>query len=409
MSWEANTWACKQRMKLPQEQLVLLVLGNCADPDAVCFSKWPGRDHWWKYLSRITRLSRSSLFRHINTIVALGLASRSMIVLADGSKRPTITLNLHATFDIEVDRDRYLDATQAGSRDESHSETHCSDDADDAENDSDISALDGDSAPTQNESHHETPTTPSLTHGTESVPPVGLHIESILDSNLSPLPPASGGTSAPSDLWKDFVAVWAEPIQRMAIAHAAWARMATDKRPACIAAARGYWAWLKAHSRPPTPQSAQSFIRDEPGWTQWLRYVPKDDGSAISIAGSYPIGSPEGRAILALYDTAGLRELAFITVIRKGVAYWFKPIGPRLRKLGEAPDRDSWPVLNRQQAAAWEGLLREVLNVPTRRPLREGDRAPWEWPPKVNGELCAVGTGPPAQPEMSDEDAADFR
>jgi hypothetical protein len=44
MSWEANTWAVKQRMKLPQEQLVLIVLGNCADADAVAFSTWPGRD-----------------------------------------------------------------------------------------------------------------------------------------------------------------------------------------------------------------------------------------------------------------------------------------------------------------------------------------------------------------------------
>ena len=106
MSWEANTWATKQRMKLPQEQLVLIMLGNCADPDAMAFSTWPGRDHWWRYLAKVTRLSRSSLFRHINTIVALGLASRSMIVLADGSKRPTIKLNLDVSFDIEKEEDR---------------------------------------------------------------------------------------------------------------------------------------------------------------------------------------------------------------------------------------------------------------------------------------------------------------
>jgi hypothetical protein len=51
MSWEAVTWANKQKLKKSYEQIVLLVLANCADPNGEAFVKWPGRDHWWIYLS----------------------------------------------------------------------------------------------------------------------------------------------------------------------------------------------------------------------------------------------------------------------------------------------------------------------------------------------------------------------
>lgn len=105
MSWEAVTWANRQKLKKSYEQIVLLVLANCADPNGEAFVKWPGRDHWWVYLSEKTRLPKSSLFRHLNTIVMLGLGTRSEIVMADGSRRPTFSLNMAASFDIDLPED----------------------------------------------------------------------------------------------------------------------------------------------------------------------------------------------------------------------------------------------------------------------------------------------------------------
>src|SRR5258708_5411031 len=129
MSWEAVTWASKQRMKLPHEQLILLVLANCADPSGVAFAEWPGREHWWKYLVDRTRLSKSSLFRHINTIIELGLCTRSTLVLADGTRRPTLRLDLSAAFDIED-----FEQQHSHERDQSHGETGEHEAADEAEN-----------------------------------------------------------------------------------------------------------------------------------------------------------------------------------------------------------------------------------------------------------------------------------
>ena len=406
MSWEANTWATKQRMKLPQEQLVLIMLGNCADPDAMAFSTWPGRDDWWRYLAKVTRLSRSSLFRHINTIVALGLASRSMIVLADGSKRPTIKLNLDVSFDIEKEEDRYLTATAPRSRDESHGETHDDDAADGSENTNTVNALEDNFDEGEAESHGETaPSSP--THGTDPVPPVGLHIDSNIESNYSPLPP-SGGTSAPDEFWDQFVRSWGEPIQRMALAKSLWDRTATDKRPKLIAAAKGLWAYRKSGNVRKEAPSAQSFIRDELGWDQWLAYTPAGDGAPVAVSLSHRLGSPEAKAISALYEIAGCSGFLRSVLIRNGAVSFSKPMTQRLLALSASGPKDGWVVLTHQQAGAWEEFLRELVTVATRRPLREDARAPWPWPPRKDGTLSE--TGPPTVPGtmMTEQDMANI-
>ena len=407
MSWEANIWAIKQRMKLPQEQLVLIVLGNCADPDAVAFSKWPGRDHWWKYLSKITRLSRSSLFRHINTIVALGLAERSMLVLADGSKRPTIALNLDASFDIETEEDRYLEATQGHSRAESHHETPDDDGADGDENASDGNALQAENAPEKTESHGETAATLSPTHGTDPVPPMGLHIDSSKScSKDSPLPP-SGGLRVPDDLFEQFVKAWGEPIPKLALTRSAWDHVETSIRPKAIAGARGYFAWLRAHPKPPSAISAQAFLRDSGGWEQWLRYLPDADGKAASITSTYPNGSPEAKALGVLYAIAGKSDFFRQVMQRATGVNYSKPVTPQLLALAKASPPDEWQTLSHRGAGSWEDFLRENLTV-ARRPLREGDRAPWPWPPSTEGKIYTPEATPPPPGELSDQDAADF-
>jgi hypothetical protein len=409
MSWEANAWASKQRMKLPQEQLVLLVLGNCADPHGVAFAKWPGRDHWWKYLGRLTRLSRSSLFRHINTIVSLGLARRTMIIGDDGAPRPTIALALDAAFDIDTETERYLAAVQSHRRDQSHGETDGTDEAEDAENDSNHNALDDENDAPSVQSHHETDASPSPTSGNGSVPPAGLHIDSNLDSNLSPLPP-SGGTLAVDDRWEDFRRAWGEPIERTALAMAAWARVPTAHRAEAIAAANGYWAFRALKRSDKQPVAAQTFLRDPAGWAQWLPHARAPGIAAAAARNEFTADSPEGRAIAMAYRIGNLAPYFHQTMLRRGVVYFRRPVTPRLLALAdpELPPRDRWVVLDRSQAGAWDGFVKEIVGEAlTRRRLQAGDAAPWPWPPGKDGKLYPAGTAPPDR-LMTDQDATDF-
>jgi hypothetical protein len=85
------------------------------------------------------------------------------------------------------------------------------------------------------------------------------------------------------------------------------------------------------------------------------------------------------------------------------------PMTDRLRAVAQAPKPEHWVTLNRQQAAAWEAMLRDCILVEARTRLGEGSRAPWPWPPSVDGKLYTESTGPPAGREMSEQDMADFQ
>lgn len=413
MSWEAVAWANRQKLKKSYEQIVLLVLANCADPNGEAFAKWPGKEHWWVYLSERTRLPKSSLFRHLNTLVALGLGDRAMQVLADGSRRPTFRLNMEASFNIEAPEDaaRYLAASsRTSAENQSPGETGHDGEMDGFENHSDFSGSEADDAPIAPQSPVGTGEADSASPstGTEPVPVLGLHKDSIPFSKDSPQPP-SGGLSAVDELFDEFVKVWREPIPKMALARSAWDHIATARRGEVVAAARGYFAWLAKHPKPPAIVSAQSFLRDEAGWAQWLRYVPDASGAVPSIISSFPVGSEEGKAVIVLHEIVGLRTFLDNTMIRGGAVNYLLPMTPRLKALAQAGPRAEWSPLTRQQAGAWEGFLRDAVTVPTRKRLREGDLAPWDWPPTVDGQVYAKGSDPPPDQLMTDDDFDNFR
>ena len=405
MSWEAVTWANRQKLKKSYEQIVLLVLANCADPNGEAFVKWPGRDHWWVYLSERTRLPKSSLFRHLNTLVALGLGERAMQVLADGSRRPTFKLNLAASFDIDraEDEERYEAATsRASSENQSPVGTEPGEDGEGGENDSDISGSQDGETPAPGQSPVETEKTDRQSPvETEPFPVLRPQEDSKLSSKDSPLPP-SGGAPAVDEGWEEFCRVWREPMQRQALARSAWDHIATAKRPEATAAARGYFAWLATQKKPPTPVSAQTFLRDQAGWAQWLRYVPSTQGAPVPLVNYFEAASREAKAISALYEIAGKGDFFRQVKCREGKVYFANPITPRLLALADAPPKPEWVALDRQQAAAWEGLIGEGVQV-IRSRLSEGSRAPWPWPPRKDG-----GTGPPDS-LMTEQDFQDFK
>lgn len=116
--------------------------------------------------------------------------------------------------------------------------------------------------------------------------------------------------------------------------------------------------------------------------------------------------SAEARALVTLHELVGVGEgYRKIYVRADGVSYK-KPMTPQLLAFANIPAPADWVTLTHQQAGAWEGLLREAVNIQVRKHLKEGDRAPWPWPPSAEGKIYA--TGPP-EALMSEQDLADFK
>lgn len=114
--------------------------------------------------------------------------------------------------------------------------------------------------------------------------------------------------------------------------------------------------------------------------------------------------SAEAKAVLVLHEIVG-RTSAFFKIWRRpdGSVSYPKPITPRLAALAQAPDRESaWVELTHEQAGAWESLLRGVFDEGlARNRLREGSRAPWPWPPSVDGKIY---TKADSVPPINNED-----
>jgi len=92
--------------------------------------------------------------------------------------------------------------------------------------------------------------------------------------------------------------------------------------------------------------------------------------------GAFPHDSADGRAIVTLFDIVDAGTFLRQVMLRGGNIHYRKPMTPRLAALAQAGPKDDWPILDYQQAAAWENLLRDAVTVQVRRHLRAGDPAP---------------------------------
>lgn len=111
----------------------------------------------------------------------------------------------------------------------------------------------------------------------------------------------------------------------------------------------------------------------------------------------YAKDSPEAKAVKVLHDMVG-RTSAFFQIFRRsdGSVTYTKLMTEQLTALAQAPEQSSWVTLTHQQAGAWEGLLGKVFDHGlVRFRLREGSKAPWPWPPSVDGKLYTQSDGVP--------------
>lgn len=180
----------------------------------------------------------------------------------------------------------------------------------------------------------------------------------------------------------------------------AWFALSFEEGEAALSQLPAFLDKLKRDRRSHVP-AAWKYLKEK-------RFELLANATSVATPAGHPADSPEGRAIIALFQIACLDELMHKTVLRLGVVYHRIALTPRLMELAKLPSRDAWVQLSHQQAGAWDQLLREVFpHVTSRQRLRAGSLAPRPWPPLVGGGWPA--TGPPTVPELTDEDAVDFR
>lgn len=202
---------------------------------------------------------------------------------------------------------------------------------------------------------------------------------------------------------EDFGPAWESwPVKvRRDIALAEFAELPKAKQRHCRAAIPHFLAHLRQHKRDHVPN-----------FHLWIRSRGFDDFPNARLdelappMTTFAAGSDEARAIAVLHELAG-RSQIFWKLWRSpdGTVKFSRAMTPRLAALAKAPERSAWVELDRNQAGAWEGLLRSVFEDGlVRTHYREGMRAPWHWPPRVGGELS--NDGEPADENSNSEGSA---
>jgi predicted transcriptional regulator len=140
------------------------------------------------------------------------------------------------------------------------------------------------------------------------------------------------------------------------------------------------------------------------GQKRWTLLEQKG-GSAGPNQHIWPADGPEAKAILVLHELAG-RMGAVRSYMRQpdGSISFLKPVTAQLIALAQAPADGDWIPLTHNQAGAWDALLRQFFDpAVVRKHLKEGDRAPWEWPPKKDGTIYQDDD---QSPDTSEDNAA---
>ena len=205
----------------------------------------------------------------------------------------------------------------------------------------------------------------------------------------SPQPPEGGeGELIEDEEPEDFAPAWqswpGHEVMRRDLALAEFRRLSKDRQRLCRAAIGHFVAKQKQMKRD-----------HYPSFHIWIRHGGFDEfpnarlDEVASPSTRFAAGSVEARAIKVLHDIAGRAQVFDkIWQARDGSVNFSKALTPRVVALAQAPERAAWVELDRNQAGAWEGLLRSMFDEGlVRTHLREGSRAPWHWPPRVNGEL----------------------
>jgi DNA-binding transcriptional ArsR family regulator len=184
----------------------------------------------------------------------------------------------------------------------------------------------------------------------------------------------------------DFEARWpsaaADDRQRTAYA---WAELSDDEREDALKGIAAFLDNLKRHGRDKVPAGWRYL--EQRRWTLLEKPTTEPESFAPLAA-----DSDDAKAVELIYALAG-KTAAIEKYLRRGNQLYYRgEVTPQLRALAQAPGREQWVTLAHRQAGAWNSVIDKFVNADLRSHLREGDRAPWPWPPRKDGSLS---TAPP--------------
>lgn len=121
---------------------------------------------------------------------------------------------------------------------------------------------------------------------------------------------------------------------------------------------------------------------------------------------TFPWDSTEAKAIKVLHQIVG-RLSAFYAIWRRredGAVSFRMDMTEQLRAFALAGDPTTWVTLTYRQACSWEELMGKLFEDDVvRQRLVEGSRAPWPWPPSIEGKIYPDPVGVPPMTEADHE------
>lgn len=257
MSYQAATWAAKQRTGSPSAKSVLLALANYAGPMGDCY---PSNTT----IAEDTEQSRASVQRRMAELEAKGLIARFERFRKGGGQT---TMEVVLLFS---DKARAYASSRGWTPDigvvASSKMLHADDDSDSGVADCDpVAVADCDA--------------PGRTGATPGVSLVRPPIEPSSEKSGEPPPSPQGGSvvgGAALAIWERFEQAWGfeDPTDRREPARRAFDRLTISEAEAAIAAAGAYIAECKARQRKVC--HAKTWLADR-GWTG---FTPKADAAA---------------------------------------------------------------------------------------------------------------------------------
>jgi hypothetical protein len=388
MSWEALEWAGRQRTENVAMQCMLIVLANAADPDGVAFRWWKNREHWWTYLVERTGLVKGSVYRTIGKLEELNLVSRDLVTPEEGGRaQPVIRLRLDQVVVAKPKSPSETDSDASEVVEKSPTETEDSKTG----------------LPEYNvQSPSETPQSPSETVYKSPQSPKNPKEET------SPTPPKREGLESEDSKLKEseealrrfdeFKRAYPDGIVDLAPARAEFMTLSDADQAACVAGVAGYADRCKR--RREKSKAGHLYIRRR----VWENLAASTSDSTPTL---HPPRSPAGRAITILHRIAKAPRPLEI----RGMISYRHAITPRLLALADAPPEAEWidTEVGSNPNGAWRAALDSMLGG-TVRPKLLAIRAPWIFPPGVDGKIytAETATGPPIEPQMTEEDEREF-
>jgi hypothetical protein len=375
-------WALRQRLASTQQQCLLYVVADSADPNGLTRHCDP------TYMEIHARMpSRASLFRRLNELEELGLLRRSKFYSDRGVPIYEIQLDLTVFVDVPVKRRKPSDE-DGGPDDENQVP--------------DTAEVSPESQPET--MLQETKVSPSASPQSQSCDSISPPI-----SKDSPLPP-SGGVVEASDLdgWKEFEAEWPEGIIRHSIARRQWAELTAEQRMLARQAAQGYVVQNRAKTKPANWIGAEKFLRETAAWPKFASLAPD---VAKPSSNSFPSQSLEAGAIRALY-AIGRAAAPFE---HKNRLVYPREVTPQLLRLAESGRPSSWQFVDLGKSIkAWCTFLdAHIFGVRSPFVVSRGDRrgilVPWLFPPSVDGKDVYPITVPPETDLMTEDDDLEFK